>query len=80
MFFLPPVRDDEHAHVDSSSDENYDSLYLDDPDIESVQSDVKSVYADVVAEPKPQQRPKWENNTLQDARDLVGDRANTRRI
>jgi hypothetical protein len=24
-FVLPPVRDDEHAHVDSSSDESYDS-------------------------------------------------------
>jgi hypothetical protein len=24
-FVLPPVRDDEHAHVDSSSDENSDS-------------------------------------------------------
>jgi hypothetical protein len=35
-FILPPVQDDEHAHVDSSSYESYDSKDLDDPDIDSV--------------------------------------------
>jgi hypothetical protein len=35
-FILPPVQDDEHAHVDSSSDESFDSEDLDDLDSESV--------------------------------------------
>jgi hypothetical protein len=30
-FVLPPVRDDEHAHADSSLDESFDSQDLDDP-------------------------------------------------
>jgi hypothetical protein len=47
-FVLPPVRDDEHAHADSSSDESSD------PDTESVQSDADSVHEDA----EPDQRPK----------------------
>jgi hypothetical protein len=35
-FVLPPVRDDEHAHVESSSDESSDSEDSYDPDTESV--------------------------------------------
>jgi hypothetical protein len=35
-FLLPPVRDDEHAHADSSSDESYDLEDSDDSDIDSV--------------------------------------------
>jgi hypothetical protein len=35
-FTLPPVRDDEHAHADSSSDEISDSKDLDDSNSESV--------------------------------------------
>jgi hypothetical protein len=69
-FFLPPVRDDEHAHA-------FDSEDSDDLDIESVQSDVDSVHADAYAELEP--RPKWAKTTLQDAGDLVGDPADTRR-
>jgi hypothetical protein len=41
-FILPPVRDDEHAHDDSSSDESSDSKDSNDSDIESVQSDAES--------------------------------------
>jgi hypothetical protein len=70
-FILPPVRDDEHAHADSSSDESSDSEDSDDSDSESVQSDAESEHPDAVAE--PEQRPKWAQTTLQDAGDLVGD-------
>ena len=35
-FTLPHVRDDEHAHVDSSSDESSDSEDSDDLDSESI--------------------------------------------
>jgi hypothetical protein len=75
----PPVRDDEHAHADSSSDESSDSEDSDDSDSgsESIQSDAKSEHPDAVAEPK--QRPKWAQTTLQDAGDLVGDPPDTRR-
>jgi hypothetical protein len=78
-FTLPPVRDDEHAHADSSSDESSDSEDSDDSDsdLESVQSDPKSEHPDAVVE--PEQRPKWAQTTLQDAGDLVGDPADTRR-
>jgi hypothetical protein len=31
-FVLPPIRDDEYAHVDTSSDESSDSEDSDDPD------------------------------------------------
>jgi hypothetical protein len=61
-FVLPPVRDDEHAHVKSSSDENSDSKDSDDPDTESVKLDAESVHPDVDAE--PDQRPKWAQTTL----------------
>jgi hypothetical protein len=37
MFFRPPIRDDEHAHAESSSDESYDS------DIHSIQLDAESM-------------------------------------
>jgi hypothetical protein len=79
IFTLPPVRDDEHAHVDSSSDESFDSEDLDDSDSdsESVQSDAESEHLDGVAE--PEQRPKWAQTSLQDAGDLIGDPADTRR-
>ena len=70
-FVLPPIRDDEHAHADSSLEES------DDSDSESVQSDAESEHPYEVAE--PEQRPKWAQNTLQDAGDLVGDPADTRR-
>jgi hypothetical protein len=40
-FVLPPVRADEHAHVDSSSDESFDSKDLDDLDTESVHVDAE---------------------------------------
>jgi hypothetical protein len=53
-FTLPPVRDDEHAHADSSSYESSDS---EDSDSESIQSDAELEHPDVVAE--PEQRPKW---------------------
>jgi hypothetical protein len=76
-FTLPPVRDDENAHADSYSHESSDSEDSYDSDSESVQLDVESEHLDVVAE--PEQRPKWAQTTLQDAGDLVGDLANTRR-
>jgi hypothetical protein len=72
-FTLPPVRDDEHAHVDSSSDESFDSKESDDSDSETVQSE----HPDAVA--GPEQRPKWARPTLQDAGDLVGDPTDTMR-
>ena len=63
-FTLPPVRDDEHAHADSSLDKIYDSedSYYSDSDSESVQSYAESEHLDVVAE--PEQRPKWAQTTL----------------
>jgi hypothetical protein len=78
-FTLPPVGDDEHAHVDSSSDEIFDSKDLDDLDLDSnlVQSDAESEHPNALAE--PEQRPKWAQTTLQDAGDLVGDPTDTRR-
>jgi hypothetical protein len=76
-FILPPVRDDEHAHADSSLDESSNSEDSDDSDTESVHSDVESKHPDAVA--KPKQRPKWAQTTLQDAEDLVGNPADTRR-
>jgi hypothetical protein len=72
---IPPVRDDENAHVESSSDESYDLEELDDS--ESVQSDAESEHLDEFVE--PYQRSKWAQTTLQDAGDLIGDPANTRR-
>jgi hypothetical protein len=76
-FVLPHVRDDEHAHVNSSSDESYNSKDSDDLDTESVQSYVELVYEDAYVEPET--RPKWAQTTLQNAGDLVGDPTNTRR-
>jgi hypothetical protein len=76
-FTLPPVRDDEHAHADSSSDEISDSKNSDDSYLELVQSDSELEHSDAVAE--PEQRPKWAQTTLQDAGDLVGDPVDTRR-
>jgi hypothetical protein len=76
-FTLPPIRDDEHAHVDSSSDESSDSEELDDLDSESVHSNAELEHPDAVTE--PEQRPKWVQTTLQDAGDLVGYLADTRR-
>jgi hypothetical protein len=76
-FIRPPVRDDEHAHADSSSDESFDSEDSNDLDLESVQSDAESEHPDAVAE--SEQRPKWASTTLQDAGDLIGDPIDTRR-
>jgi hypothetical protein len=76
-FTLPPVRDDDHAHVDSSSYENSDSEDSDDSNSDSVQLDVESENPDAVVE--PEKRPKWAQTTLQDAGDLIGDPADTRR-
>jgi len=47
-FVLPLVRDDEHAHVDSSSDESFDSKDSYNLGTDSVQLDAESmhVYAD----------------------------------
>jgi hypothetical protein len=61
-FVLPPVTNDEHADVDSSSDEIFDSEGSGDSNIDSVQSNEDSLHADVDVEPK--QRPKWFNTTL----------------
>jgi hypothetical protein len=76
-FIPPPVRDDEHAHADTSSDESSNSEDSDDLNSESVQPDAESEHPDAVA--KPEKRPKWAQTTLQDAGDLVGDPADTRR-
>jgi hypothetical protein len=76
-FILSPVRDDEHAHANSSSDESFHSEDSDDSNTELVQSDAKSVHADAVT--KLESRPKWAKTTLQDERDCVGDPADTRR-
>jgi hypothetical protein len=46
-FVLPPIRDDEHAHADSSSDESFDSEDSDDLDTESVQLDAESTHAEM---------------------------------
>jgi hypothetical protein len=48
-----------------------------DLDSESVQLDARSENLDAVAE--PEKRPKWEQTTLQDVGDLVGDPTDTRR-
>jgi hypothetical protein len=50
-FVLPHVRDDEHAHVNSSSYESYDLEDLDNPGIESVKSGVESGNAYAYAKP-----------------------------
>jgi hypothetical protein len=76
-FTLPPVRDDEHEHVDSYLDESFDLEDSDDSHLESVQSYVESEHPDAIAE--SEQRPKWAQTTLQDARDLVGDPSDTKR-
>jgi hypothetical protein len=76
-FTLPPVRDDEDANVNPSSYESYDSEDSNDSDSELVQSYVDSEHLDAVAE--LEKRPKWAHTTLQDAGDLIGDPANTRR-
>jgi hypothetical protein len=49
-FVFPPIRDDEHAHANSSSNKSFDSKDSDDSDTESVHSDAKSVHADVEPE------------------------------
>jgi hypothetical protein len=77
IFFLPPVRDDEHAHVEYSLDQIFDSKDSYDPYTKLVQSDVDSVHPD--ADSKLEQRPKWPKNTLQYAGDLVEDPVDTRR-
>jgi hypothetical protein len=41
-FTLPPVRDDEHAHENYSSDESYDPEDSNDTDSDSVHSDENS--------------------------------------
>jgi hypothetical protein len=56
-FILPPVRDDEHAHVVSSSDESSDLEDSDDSDSDSVHSNVESENPYAVAE--LEKRPKW---------------------
>jgi hypothetical protein len=61
-FVLSHVRDDEHAHDDSSSDEIYDLEDSDDPDMESVQLDAESMHPYAHAE--PEKRPKWAHTTL----------------
>jgi hypothetical protein len=76
-FFLPPVRDDDHAHADSSSDEISDSKDLYDPDTKLVQSNADSTHPYVDAE--LEKRPKWAKTSLQDVGDLVGDPTDTRR-
>ena len=76
-FTLPPIQDDEHAHVDSSLDESFDSEASNDSNSESVQSYEELEHLDAVAE--PEQRPKWAQTTLQYAGDLVGDPTDTRR-
>jgi hypothetical protein len=75
-FIIPPVQDDEHAHVDSSSYESSDLEESDDSNIESIQLDAESKHPNAIAE--PEKRPKWAQTTLQDVGDLVGDPANTR--
>jgi hypothetical protein len=76
-FTLPPVRDDEHEHVASYSSESYNLEDSNDSDSESANLYVESENLDVVAE--IEKRPKWEQTTLQDAGDLVGDPTNTRK-
>jgi hypothetical protein len=76
-FTLPLVRDDEHAHAESYSNKSSDSMDSDDSDLESVYSDADSEYPYAVTE--PEQRLKWAQTTLQDAGDLIGDPADTRR-
>jgi hypothetical protein len=75
-FILPLVRDDEHAHADSSND-IFDSEDSYDSESESAQLDAESEHPYVVVE--LEQRPKWEQTTLQDAGDLIGDPVDTRR-
>jgi hypothetical protein len=77
-FILPPVRDDEHEHADSSSNESFyseDSNYL---YIDSVHLDAGSTHPNEDVE--PEEGTKWAQTTLQDVGDLVGDPSNTRRI
>jgi hypothetical protein len=56
-FTLPLVRDDEHAHGNSSSDESFDSEDTSNSYSKSVQSYVELEHLDAVAE--PEKRPKW---------------------
>jgi hypothetical protein len=51
-FTLPPVRDDKHAHANSSLDESFDSKDSEDSysDSESLQSDVELEHLNAVAE------------------------------
>jgi hypothetical protein len=58
-------------------DNSFDSEDSHDSNSDSIQSDAESKHPDVVAE--PEQRPKWAQNTLQDAEDLVVDPTDTRR-
>jgi hypothetical protein len=51
-YVLPPVRDDEHAHVNSSSNESYDLEDSDDLDTDSIQSDENLVHADAYVDPE----------------------------
>jgi hypothetical protein len=51
-FVLPPFKDDEHEHIDSSSNESYNSEDSDDLETESVQSNAKSMHVYVDAEPE----------------------------
>jgi hypothetical protein len=69
-FVLPPIRDDESAHSESTSNLSSDTESKD-----SEHADAQLVQEDE----EPQQRPKLTQTTLQDARDLVGDPADLRR-
>jgi hypothetical protein len=76
-FVLPPIKDDEHAHANSSPNESSDLEDLDDSNIDLVQSDADLLHADADAEPEI--RPKLAKNTLQDVGDIIRDPVDTRR-
>ena len=76
-FTLPPIWDDENAHANSSSDKSSNSEESNDSGLDSVQLDAESKHPNVAAE--LEQRPKWEQTTLRDAGDIIGDLADTRR-
>jgi hypothetical protein len=85
-FILPLVRDDEHAHADSSSYESSNSGESDDSDLESVQSYAELEHPNATADSGHldavaylEQRPKWVQTTLQDVGDIFGDPSDTRR-
>jgi hypothetical protein len=61
-FVLPPVKDDEHGHADSSLNESSNSEDSNDSNIDLVQSDADLVHVDANADLKP--RPKWAKTTL----------------